>query len=163
LNYLNRQIDGLSGTLQVLFLGQDLARLSDYATKQSVNDVVEFLGQKQRTTPLPMQRNAHVQLRFEPNYGSGIATGKLYEYISSGSLVWFISLQARSVASRALAEPRTGVRIQASRRAISTAIHELLSTGEKSTPDTNSSAIGKFDRYLIAKTLLDHVAELKSS
>ena len=160
---LKSQMVGLSGKLRVLFLGQDLARLSDYAAKQGVDDVVEFLGQKPRTTALRMQRDAHVQLLFEPNHGSGIATGKLYEYISSGSLVWLIGFEAETAASRVITKTRTGVCIQASRSAISTALNELLAAQTKPVPGTNPSVIAQFDRYVIAKTLLDHVDALKSS
>jgi glycosyltransferase involved in cell wall biosynthesis len=94
--------------IRINFFGNDLTRLSDVAMDLRLTDFVVFHGLKPRDVALRAQRDADALIFFDPDKAQGIPTGKLYEYVNSGSEVWRIGPPKKTIAIEVLKETAAG-------------------------------------------------------
>ena len=129
--------------IQVLFCGNN-ANVNEIARAEGVAEFVKYLGFLPRIQALQLQRDASVLLflAFESESAQGILTGKLFEYIHSGALIWSIGNSKDESVARILEEAECGIVMGIDTVKIKAAILQLVSSRAKS--------ISSSDRY--AKT-----------
>ncbi|MGI9325546.1 MAG: glycosyltransferase [Pseudomonadales bacterium] len=160
---LRRASPELYARLQITFAGSDIANLGKRSEDLGLSDCIKFIGPQIRPIALQMQRDSHVQLFFEPSKGTGIATGKLFEYISSGTLVWRIGPARSTVATKLLEQSATGIDLGQDSESISQALGSLARDGTKPHIKPNRAVIDRYDRQLIASRLLAAAVQGMSS
>jgi len=99
-----------SHDVKVVFCGNN-ADVSVIAEKEGVADFVEYLGFLKRDEALHMQRDASVLLllEFESEEYKGVLTGKLFEYLYAGPIIWAVGVSTDSSIGRILDETKRGV------------------------------------------------------
>lgn len=133
--------------LQVLFCGNN-ADVSEIAGTHGVADFVKYLGFMPRSRALQMQRDADVLLflPLESDSAQGILTGKLFEYIYSGSLIWSVGRSDDASVASVLKAADCGVVMARDVLKIKAAIIELL---EHSCVDVQSATRHKrYDAFI---------------
>lgn len=160
---LKQAFPELYARLEITFAGSDIAHLGKRSADLGLTEAIKFIGPQIRPIALQMQRDSHVQLFFEPSKGTGIATGKLFEYISSGTLVWRIGPARSTVATELLDQSATGIDLGQDSGSISQALASLVRDGKKPGISPNQAIIDRYDRQLIASRLLETAVRDMSS
>lgn len=101
-----------SDQLRVIFCGNN-ADVRDLAQKEGVSKFVEYFGFLDRNKALHMQRDASalLLLEFESIKVKGILTGKLFEYLFAGPLIWAVGVSSESSIGEILSETKRGVAV----------------------------------------------------
>ena len=154
---LRRQDPQAAARLQLVFAGPmsgaDLAELEapDLAT------TVRTLGPISRESALGLQRAAHALVLLIDGRRPSIATGKLYEYLSTGRPILVIG--AGSVAARIVEESRAGLVSQADDPlAIAGALQRLLDDREIATT-VDPATLERFSYQRLAVDMAEQVEQ----
>jgi len=108
---------------------------------------------KPRAEVLRMQRDADVQLYFE--FGDAeVPSGKLYEYVSSGTSIWRIGPASDTIGMRIIEKTHTGEDIGNDHHAVADRLIRLAEGGDCPIIDADARAIQSFDRATGAQRLL---------
>ncbi len=142
--------------LEVLFCGNHLGNLGKLVDRHGVSKWVKNLGSLPRETALRMQRDAHVLLflDWDSEQTDGILTGKLFEYLASGTPIWSIGTYRVTTAGALIAEARAGRSLGRDVGAIKSALIQLLKTGIKEPALGDRSVTNRFERKALAERLL---------
>lgn len=147
--------------LEIIFVGHDLARLEKRSQAMKIEPAFRFIAPSTREFALRLQRDAHVLLFFDPDTDKGIPTGKIYEYISSGTLSWRIGPPHETVATTIFENTKTGRNIGQNHNELAFQLASLIRTAKKPAFEPNQSEIHRYARGHIGKTLLDRVVKQK--
>lgn len=136
--------------MQVLFCGNN-ANVNEIAQAEGVAEYVKYLGFLPRNQALQLQRDASVLLflAFESESAQGILTGKLFEYIHSGTLVWAIGNSQDESVAKILGEADCGIVMGKDTVQIKSAILQLVSSRTKrtSSSDRYAKTAALFKKY----------------
>jgi len=151
---LAKSTPNLEDNLEVIFAGNDIGKLSQRSTDMGLAQIVKFIGFQKREDVLRMQRDATILLFFDPNKGTGIATGKIYEYLASGSHSWRIGPSHKTVATELFSSTGAGSDIGNDPKEIADQIRLLIQNPSPIHNTRNLSEISKFRRDSIASALM---------
>lgn len=95
--------------LEVLFVGGN-SNLDQLIKKYNVERYVKYLGFVPREMALLMQRDADILLFLESDNKKfdGIITGKLFEYIASGTFIWGVGITNKSLSGKIIEDCNSG-------------------------------------------------------
>ncbi|MBK5970505.1 MULTISPECIES: glycosyltransferase [Thiorhodovibrio] len=98
INELRREGFAQANRLRVIFAGSRLDNIDSLAKQNQVSDLVECNGLVPRDRALRMQRDADLLLfpEFDAGRREGILTGKLFEYLASGTDILGIGIEPHS-------------------------------------------------------------------
>lgn len=147
----------LLANLEVVFVGGNIKILNEMVSKYRVEPWVRLEGFVSRQTALMMQRDAHVLLFLESNANGidGILTGKIFEYLSSGTPVWAIGNTIDSTPGQLVINSRGGIVFGSDSSKIKEALISLLQNFDKVQPQLNSEVLQRYTRERLAMKLLN--------
>lgn len=149
----------LNTLIRVNFFGRDLTGLSEIAADLRLTDFVVFHGLESRDIALRAQRDADALIFFDPDKRRGIPTTKLYEYVNSGSEVWRIGPNAKTIAFDVIKETATGHSIGWTPAEIADQISLLRKRSKQDASQSNHQDSIKYARKDIARDLLKFASE----
>ena len=158
INQINNSIyKDLLNKLEVIFVGGAKGDFDFLVKKYNVSNWVKHEGFKPREDSLRMQRDAHalIFLEFESKNVDGILTGKLFEYLYSGTKILGIGVTDNSAPGKIIKESGCGINFGKDVEKIKNYSIELLKTGKKDTVNTNNEILEKFSRKNLAEKLMD--------
>lgn len=158
----NSDKKNLLNKLEVIFIGNNQALIDSLIAKFNVELWVMYKGFLCREDSLRMQRDAHalIFLEFEGNGVDGILTGKLFEYLYSGTEILGIGITNRSSAGKLIAESGHGINFGKDSYSLKNYLIEILTNNNKKITK-NWKIIDKYSRKKQAELLLDLVETYK--
>jgi hypothetical protein len=157
INQINNSIfKDLLNKLEVIFVGGAKGDFDFLVKKYNVSNWVKHEGFKPREYSLRIQRDAHalIFLEFESKNVDGILTGKLFEYLYSGTKILGIGVTDNSAPAKIIKESGCGVNFGKDVEKIKNYLIELLKTGKKDTVNTDNEILEKFSRKNLAEKLM---------
>ena len=147
--------------LRIIFCGMN-ANVSDLARKHKVEEFVEYAGFLPRQQALRMQRDADVLLflEFESAEVRGILTGKLFEYLFAGPMIWGVGVDEDSSSGLLLDKTGRGKCFGTNVEKIAEAIRMVKSihfNSIKFASKVECQVIGEFSREKQSKRMLSLV------
>ncbi|RDC62972.1 hypothetical protein AHMF7616_01571 [Adhaeribacter pallidiroseus] len=105
---------------------------------------------------LKMQSEAHVLLflGFDKNKTPGILTGKIFEYLFSGTLIWAIDVDDCSAVGQIIKEAKAGILFGEDLNLLKQELLHLLKSPEKQKPQTDIIYLKQFERAALADKML---------
>lgn len=152
----NPETSELSNKLEVLFAGPNLESIEQLTKKYKVEDTVKLLGFVSRDHCLAMQRDAHAAL-FLPwcestGTGIGLVSGKIYEYLFSGTPILALGSQKEQTAQQLILETGTGEVVHSVDEVFHYLIMNLRNIEKK--PANKTAQLEKYTRKHLASKLL---------
>ncbi len=150
--------------LEILFYGWDIANLNELVRQYCLESIVSVKGFVAREVALSAQRNADalIFLDWNDKNEDGILTGKIFEYIFSGTPILGIGASLNTAAGRLIKESETGILLGASVEAIANAIKELLE-GRKLEYLPNQEVLSQYTREMLANKMLKEILDAYTS
>lgn len=147
----------LLDNFEVLFVGGNKADLDELIAYYNVSNWVSYQGFLPREDALRMQRDAHglIFLEFEAPGVDGILTGKLFEYLASGTQIVGIGVTSDSTSGKLIHESAQGINLGNDSHLIQAYLIHLLQSGEKPSVPINQQLLNKYSRKKQAETLLE--------
>lgn len=142
--------------LEVIFAGFK-ANLDELVAKYSVSSWVKYVGFLPREDILRMQRDAHALIFLECEKVDGILTGKLFEYLFSGTQILGIGITDKSAPGKLIKESGLGINFGKDAEKIRDYLIDLLRKETKPVFEKNISFLEKYTREYQAKRLLELV------
>ncbi|GAU07620.1 hypothetical protein [Desulfoplanes formicivorans] len=142
--------------LEILFVGGSCKNIEELAFKYGIHEHVKYGGFLPREDALRMQRDAHVLLflEFEAPGVDGILTGKLFEYLASGTEIWGVGVTEKSSSGHLIKEAGAGKLFGKNCDLIEKSILELLVSELKPKLKVNKKVINRYDREMLAERLI---------
>lgn len=108
---LMRKTDFDRSGISIRFVGDMTGNVLELAKKYSVEDMIELTGQVDREKSLDHQIDSNFLLLLNPggDDSTGIMTGKVFEYISSGVPILGIGFSEKNVAGKIITKTKTGM------------------------------------------------------
>jgi glycosyltransferase involved in cell wall biosynthesis len=146
----------LLDNLEVIFIGAK-ANLDDLVEKYSVHKWVKYNGVLPREDSLRMQRDAHalIFLEYEAPGVDGILTGKLFEYLCSGTQILGIGVTNTSSSGKLIFDSGHGVNLGKDINRIVEYLVELLRSGTKKAVDIDNVYLINNSRKAQAERMID--------
>lgn len=164
INYISRSNNKkLLNNLQVLFAGGMKGKnyINELIYKYKIKDYVKHIGMLKREEVLHMQRDANVLLFLEneTNRTKGILTGKIFEYMASGSEIWVVGLDSNSSVGRLITKSHHVCFCKDAKK-LETKLIELLSGIIVKVNKINNELVNYYSRENLAKKMLTLVGRL---
>lgn len=155
MNIKNRD-ENLLNKLEILFAGGLQADLNELINKYGVNKYVKHLGMLKREEVLHMQRDANILLflEFESEETKGILTGKLFEYLASGTEIWVVGLDENSSVGKIIKTSDQGISFGKNVELINKQLIELLTKKKRKEKKINQDLLKYYSRENLAKKML---------
>jgi glycosyltransferase involved in cell wall biosynthesis len=146
----------LLNDFEVLFAGGEKANLNELIDKYKVNRYVKYLGMLKRKEVLHMQRDATILLflEFESEKTKGILTGKLFEYLASGTEIWVLGLDESSSVGQIIKKSNQGISFGKNIDLLKTKLIELLSRKVIRKNKVNSELLEYYSRKRLAEKMI---------
>lgn len=147
----------LYSRLEIHISGRSTGKLRGVVQSQEIQDCFIFEGNVAYQTALQMQKEADALLFFDydPEIMAGVITGKLFEYMTSGTEIWSIGKSLTETDSNGfILKSNTGIVLGKNVQAIYRQLIELLSTKPKPPVKRNRDFIKQFSREEQAKKML---------
>jgi len=153
----------LLNNLEILFIGATNSIPLTQAKEAGVSDWVKDGGFLSREEVLRIQRDAHALLFLEFDKGNvkGILTGKLYEYLFSGTEIWAIDVFNDSSTGEIITKANAGILFGDNQPFLLQELVRLLTQGQKISPELNKKYIEKYSRKVLAEKMLDVISMYK--
>lgn len=147
--------------LEIIFCGPSGGGLHEVIETYRVDRWVRQIGLVPRPDALRMQRDAHALLFMEWDMGGvdGILTGKLFEYISSGTPIWGVGVTKKTETGKLIQKTRTGMLFGDDVSHIARELTRLLASGKKEPVQAVPHAVARFERGYLAKRLMMSISE----
>lgn len=142
--------------LEVVFVGNLKGDLDILIDKFNVKKWVSHLGMKSRSEVLHMQRDADVLLFLEKESAEtkGILTGKIFEYIASGTKIWAIGLNEGCSVQKIFRTSEQALFLGVDVNRIKSALMTLLMNKYSKKKYSNSELLDKYSRKSLAQKML---------
>jgi len=152
----------LLSSLQLVFAGPNKTEIDLLAKNYSISDYVLNLGLVSHEKALRIQRDAHVLvfLDIKNSYSQGILTGKIFEYLNSGTITWIIGGSAKSSARNLLEKTGCGVVLSEDIKKIEEQLIKLLKSSQKPSISPKLDLISRYSRKILAEKLLKLVSTI---
>jgi glycosyltransferase involved in cell wall biosynthesis len=150
--------------LEILFYGWDTANLNELIKQYCLEGIVSVKGFVAREMAISVQRNvdALVFLDWNDKNEDGVLTGKIFEYMFSGTPILGIGASLETVAGRLIKESGTGILLGTSVEVIAHAIKDLLD-GKKLEYLPNQEVLSQYTREALASKMLREVLKAYTS
>jgi glycosyltransferase involved in cell wall biosynthesis len=148
--------------LEIWFVGPTPDDITSKARLYGIEQVVRCTGFLPREQAMQIQRESHALLffDFQAEEYKGILSGKIFEYMASGTPIWGIGkIHDNSVATM-LSSSNTGVHFSDNVELIKQAIEELLDKKRRIRTAPNFEYLGQFSRSNKAKQYLNLIETL---
>ncbi len=141
---------------EVVFCGDRMSDLDDQIERYHLSEWAKNVGLLPRETALRMQRDAHILLflEWDDKVTDGVLTGKLFEYMASGTPIWSIGTDRETVAGKLISRAGAGVCLGRDESLIKEALAQVLSDGKKSPSLVDPQVLDGFERKHLANRLL---------
>jgi glycosyltransferase involved in cell wall biosynthesis len=155
----DRHTSHLLDRLEVIFCGAMTGHLTESIKRHAVGPWVRLLGVVPRPDALRMQRDAHALLFLEWGQGDvdGMLSGKLFEYLSSGTSIWGVGVTEKTETGKLLREAEAGTLFGTDVEHLAQELRNLLSSGEKESISRAEPVVARFERRVLAERLLQSV------
>ncbi len=155
---------GMLARLEVVFVGGGKANFDELIDIYHVSQWVKYNGFLPREDALRMQRDAHalIFLEFEAPNVDGILTGKLFEYLASGTQIIGVGVTDNSAPGKLIAESGHGINFGKDSDRIQDYLVNLLTTTEKPAIQINKKFIERYTRKAQAEKLLELAIRYKA-
>ena len=161
---INVSESNLLENLEVVFVGGNIALLQEMIAEMGVERWVRLEGFVTRAQALTMQRDADVLLFLESNVNGadGILTGKIFEYLSSGTEVWAIGVTPDSTPGELISNSGAGHVFGTDVDALESALRVLLKNGPAPKRLVDSDVLKRYTREGLAMHMLQEVVAGKT-
>ncbi len=132
-----------------------MANLRELIVLYGLEEYVKDGGFIARENALRMQRDAHVLLFLEVNNEDGILTGKLFEYLCSGTPIWGIGVSNKMGAGKLIEQHKAGKSFGNDDQKILYALKNLLTEGSKKAVVISKDILRKYTRKYLAEKLIN--------
>lgn len=150
--------------LEVVFVGPFSAFVEERAVALNVAMYVKQAGMVSRSESLQIQRDAHVLFFMEwKSNGESIFSGKIFEYLSSGTEIWATGGPLDTSVRELIAQSRTGIHFGDDTEAIVRVLRERLTTKKKLILDPDVSYLHSFTRESKANAYIKIIEDVASS
>lgn len=142
--------------VEFLFAGKNQANLGELINSYNAHQWVKQLGEVSRIESLAMQREAHALLFFpwkDPK-DDGFLTGKLFEYLTSGTPIWAIGTPYLEASQKLILEAGAGYRLPYSQDVQN---QLLMLSSEKEKIEVAPEFLKRYDRRALAEKLLEKI------
>lgn len=142
--------------LEVIFCGPDNSIVMQQAKDMKILPWVKDGGFLSRDLILKMQSEAHVLLflGFDKNKTAGILSGKIFEYLFSGTLIWAIDEDDSSAVGQIIKEAKAGILFGENLKLMKQELISLLKMPEKQQPTIDITYLKQFERAALADKML---------
>jgi glycosyltransferase involved in cell wall biosynthesis len=147
--------------LEVIFVGMNTGNLHNLIQKYGVEEWVKYGGSLPREDALRMQRDAHALIFLEFAEVDGILTGKLFEYLFSGTKILGIGTLDNIGPGKLIKESGHGINFGKDVRKIKDYLVKLLVSGKKEYVEKNTKFLEKFTRKRQAEKVLELVEKYR--
>ncbi len=131
-------------SLEVVFAGPELGYIEELRKRYNLGELIKNWGFVKREEALCMQRDAHVVLFFpwsDPlGTGSGLLSGKIYEYLYSKTPILALGGQQGQAAEKIIEESKAGVTLKD--------VSDIEAYLKKSLADRKKGKVEATDKYL---------------
>jgi len=157
----NSEYRNLLKNLELIFVGSSKGNLDLIVENFQVYNYVKYLGFVKHEDSLRMQRDAHLLLflEFKSENQDGILTGKLFEYLFSGTQIWAIGIDENTSAGRLIKESNCGICFGENVERIKSSLIQLLTIGKKPAINPNSEILDRYSRKKQAEKLINLILE----
>lgn len=141
--------------LEVIFVGPQQALLQGMLRDYGITKWVKSSGMVSRETALQMQRDAHALLFLPWSDISidGVLTGKIFEYLYSGTPIIAVGGKGMEASQRLLLEAKAG-QVLASVEQIKGYLKTKLVSIKKEKSQPDETVLARYDRKILANKLL---------
>jgi glycosyltransferase involved in cell wall biosynthesis len=142
--------------LEVLFVGSNPDVLQEAVRQYGVKEWVKLGSFLPRTEVLRMQRDADALLFLEFDRGktAGILTGKLFEYLSSGTQVWGVGVHASSSPGRLIQQAGGGILFGENQEHLRQELQRFLQEEVKRQVSLHKEVLERYERKALASKFL---------
>ena len=140
--------------LEVLFVGGNMGDLRELISKYEVEEYVKYGGFISHDDALRMQRDAHVLLFLEVNNEDGILTGKLFEYLCSGTPIWGVGVNNKIGPGKLIEQYKAGINFENDDKKILNDLKNLLIEASKKSVVVSEEVLQKYTRKYLAEKLI---------
>jgi glycosyltransferase involved in cell wall biosynthesis len=144
--------------LEISFYGWDTGNLDEIINKYCLVNMISIKGFVPREIAISLQRNADalIFLDWNDQNEQGILTGKIFEYMFSGTPILGIGASLETAAGRLIQESGTGVLLGESVEAIASAIKKLIN-GESLEYSPRQEVLQQYTREALANKMLEEI------
>lgn len=144
--------------LEISFYGWDTGNINEIIKCNCLGDIVSIKGFVPREIVISLQRNADALIFLDWNDQNqhGILTGKIFEYMFSGTPILGIGASLETVAGRLIQESGTGILLGNDIEAIASIIKKLLN-GEKLEYSPRQEILQQYTREALANKMLEEI------
>lgn len=162
LNRLEEERGVSCENIRVCFYGNIVGDLKEIVRREKADRWVEYCGQVEWHRALDIQRNADVLIFLESNDDctKGVFTGKLFEYLISGTPILAIGITAEHEAGKLIKESGTGIVVNNDVEKIKLFLGEILNNEAWNAYNPKWQVIEKFSREKLSMKLLSLCARL---
>jgi len=140
--------------LEVLFVGGSMGDLTELIGKYEVEEYVKYGGLISHDDALRMQRDAHALLLLEVNNEDGILTGKLFEYLCSGTPIWGVGVSKKIGPEKLIEQYKAGINFGNDDKKILDDLKKLLIDASKKPVVVSEEVLQKYTRKYLAEKLI---------
>lgn len=160
----NPSENNLLDNLEVVFVGGNIALLQEMIAEMGVESWVRLEGFVTRAQALTMQRDADVLLFLESNVNGvdGILTGKIFEYLSSGTEVWALGVSPDSTPGELITTSCAGYVYGTDVVALETSLKQLLKNGSAPKRQVDGAVLNRYTREGLAMHMLQEMVTRKA-
>jgi glycosyltransferase involved in cell wall biosynthesis len=151
----------LLNKFEVIFVGTNTENLHNLIQKYGVGEWVKYGGNLPREDALRMQRDAHALIFLEFAEVDGILTGKLFEYLFSGTKILGIGTVDNIGPGKLIKESGHGINFGKDVQKIKDYLVKLLVSGKKEYVEKNIKFLEKFTRKRQAEKVLELVEKYR--
>lgn len=147
-------------SLEVLFVGPNQANLAELIEHYKVAHWVKQVGFVSRETALRMQRDAEALLFLPWNDTSidGVMTGKIFEYLFSGTEIWAIGGQGLEASQKLILDAKAGL-VFSTIDEIIASLQNCLRNRHKRKSAIDSDFLRRYNRKFLAEKILTCVKQ----
>ena len=147
--------------LEVVFVGPYSTFVEETAIACNVAQYVRQVGMVSRAESLQIQRDAHVLFFMEwKANGESIFSGKIFEYISSGTEIWATGGPLDTSVRELIINSRTGTHFADDIDGIAKTLRERLVTKQKQRPNSDINYLNSFTRESKARAYINVIESI---
>jgi len=154
----------LSLQLEIVIASRNCGNIINRADDLGIGFLFTFMGNVSHPHCLRFQRDAHALLFFDydPNTMKGVITGKLFEYLVSGTEIWSIGQNDVTTDSNSLiAKARAGIIFGNDDEKLYQYLRKLLHFKSKRRRQVDMNYLDRFNRERQAVKMLEAMSKLK--
>jgi hypothetical protein len=147
--------------LRIVIAGSSFFSLVKLISSYGLDGNVDFVGQVDRKTALHMQRDADILLFLENDNDcrNGVMTGKIFEYLFSGTKIWGIGVSDDSSPGRLIVDSGAGCNFGTDVDAIVSSLKDLIRDDIRHPVFKQSCLPDTYSRKRLASNMLEMIRQ----